>query len=256
VNRGGVNLGGVPDGIRWTLPDWPIPARVRAISTQRRGGVSMPPYDSLNLGDHVGDEPAAVAENRRRLVAAAGLPGQPCWLRQVHGSTVSDLDAAMPAATADAAVTRRAGRICVILAADCLPVLFASDSGAVVAAAHAGWRGLAAGVLEATVRAMDEPVARLVAWLGPAIGADDYEVGEEVRSEFLRRDPAAEPAFTANGRGRFQADLAWIARAQLAALGVTRLYGATVSTHAAAAGYFSHRRDGTTGRQASLNWLA
>jgi YfiH family protein len=250
-----VNRGDLPAGIRWIVPDWPVPARVRALSTQRRGGVSTGPYDSLNLGDHVGDERAAVAENRRRLVAAAGLPAQPSWLRQVHGSTVSDLDAAVPLATADAAFTRRAGQICVILAADCLPVLFASDGGSVVGAVHAGWRGLAAGVLEATLRAMDEPRARIMAWLGPAIGADDYEVGEEVRGEFLRREPAVEAAFSANGRGRFQADLARIARIQLAALGVTRLYGAEVSTRAAASDYFSHRRDGTTGRQASLIWL-
>ncbi len=241
--------------VAWTVPDWPAPRHVRALTTQRTGGVSAPPYQSLNLGDHVGDDAAAVAENRRRLASAASLPAPASWLRQVHGSRVANLDAGTDHEPADACITRRPGRVCAILAADCLPVLFTSESGSVVGAAHAGWRGLAAGVLRATLSAMSEPAATILAWFGPAIAAEHYEVGGEVRDEFLRRDPEAAAAFTANSRGRYQADLAEIARRQLAALGVTRLFGTAASTYGAPAAYFSHRRDGTTGRQASLVWL-
>jgi YfiH family protein len=241
--------------IVWIEPEWPAPASVRALSTQRTGGVSIARYASLNLGDHVADEPAAVAENRRRLRIAAALPADPSWLQQVHGSTVVDLDTGPPTGPADAAVTRRAGRVCALLTADCLPILLASDSGSVVGAAHAGWRGLAAGVIAATLRAMGVPAAGLLAWVGPGIGARHYEVGTEVREEFLRRDPAAERAFAAGSQGRFLADLPLIARRQLADLGVTRVYGSAASTYGEAENYFSHRRDGITGRQATLIWL-
>ena len=240
----------------WILPDWPAPPGVRALSTQRSGGVSAAPFDSLNLGAHVGDSAEAVAENRRRLCTAAGLPAEPVWLSQQHGTNVLDLDGADDApAGADASVTRRHGRICAILTADCLPVLLASDSAAGVAAAHAGWRGLAAGVIEATVRALALPPESLLAWLGPAIGPAHFEIGAEVREELLRADPQAEAAFAQNARGRYMADLATLARRRLERLGIARIYGCDACTCAAPEDYFSYRRDGRTGRQATLIWL-
>jgi hypothetical protein len=239
------------------------------------GGVSAAPYASLNLGDHVGDSAAAVAENRRRLNAAAGLPAEPVWLAQVHGTRVVDLDAPAqePLGPADAAFTRRRGRVCAILTADCLPLLLAADSGDLVAAVHAGWRGLAGGVIEATVRALQiaptlrtdaalgaAPVLRvaperLIAWLGPAIGSKHFEVGAEVREALLKDDLGAEGAFVPNARGRFMADLGELVRRRLAALGVGRIYGGGECTFAHGDRYFSHRRDGVTGRQATLIWL-
>jgi polyphenol oxidase len=242
----------------WIEPDWPAPAGVRALSTLRGGGVSAPPYASLNLGAHVGDAPEAVAANRRALAAAAGLPAEPAWLAQVHGAEVVDLDAVGHegiSPRADAAFTRRTGRVCAILTADCLPILLAADSGDVVAAAHAGWRGLAGGVIEATVRALGVAPARLMAWLGPAIGPQHFEVGSEVREALLQGDLGAQDAFVPNARGRFMADLAALARRRLAALGVSRVYGGGHCTFGDSERYFSHRRDGVTGRQATLIWL-
>jgi YfiH family protein len=240
----------------WIRPDWPAPPEVRALSTQRGGGVSTAPFESLNLGAHVGDAAEAVAENRRRLCIAARLPAEPVWLSQQHGTHVLDLDGAYDApAAADASFTHRPGRICAILTADCLPVLVASASGAGVAAAHAGWRGLAAGVIEATVRALALPPESLLAWLGPAIGPAHFEIGDEVREELLRADPQAEAAFERNARDRYMADLAALARSRLERLGVARIYGGDACTYAAREDYFSYRRDGQTGRQATLIWL-
>ncbi len=250
--------------LEWLTPDWPAPATVRALSTLRTGGVSGPPYASFNLGGHVGDDATAVVENRRALRAAAGLPAEPAWLEQVHGTHVMDLDSQAPAASrarpADAAVTRQSGRVCAILTADCLPVLLANDAGDRVGAAHAGWRGLAAGVIEATVAALGAPARQLLAWLGPAIGPRHFEVGAEVREEFLRRagagDTAAdETAFVPNARGRYTADLYALARRRLLRLGVERIYGGGECTYTDDARYYSHRRDGRTGRQATLIWL-
>jgi len=236
---------------------------VRALSTFRSGGVSTARYASLNLGDHVGDSLQAVGENRRRLKAAAGLAAEPAWLMQVHGTHVidldseSDCDASAPEllGPADAAFTRRRRRVCVILTADCLPLLFAADSGELVAAAHAGWRGLAGGVIEATVTALRVRPERLMAWLGPAIGPGHFEVGAEVREALLKGDSEAEAAFAPNARGRFMADLWLLARRRLAALGVERIYGGGQCTFGEGERYFSHRRDGMTGRQATLIWL-
>jgi YfiH family protein len=241
----------------WFEADWPAPRGVRALSTLRgdaRSGGSKTPYGCFNLGDHVGDDPIAVAENRRRLKVAAGLPGEPAWLSQMHGIGVADLDSPTAPGPADAAIARGSSKVCAILTADCLPVVFATDSGDTVAAAHAGWRGLAAGVIEATVRAMDVPAGSLVAWLGPAIGPEHFEVGAEVRDAFLVADPKAGEAFAPNNRGRFMADLGMLARRRLQALGVSRIYGGGECTFARADRYFSHRRDGTTGRQATLIW--
>jgi YfiH family protein len=237
-------------------PAWRVPRAVRAAFTLRAGGVSAPPFDSLNLGAHVGDSPAAVAENRRRMRARLNLPAEPAWLEQVHGTRVADLETPEEAGSAaDAVLTRRAGRVCAVQVADCLPVLFAARDASAVAVAHAGWRGLAAGVLEATVAKLGMAGGELIAWLGPAISARHFEVGDEVRAAFLARDPAARAAFAANARGRWQCDLAALARQRLAALGVTEVAGGGWCTYADPARFFSFRRDGRCGRMAALVWL-
>ena len=236
------------------VAEWGAPATVHYACTLRTGGVSAPPFASLNLGLHVGDAPAAVAENRRRVQAALALPRAPLWLDQVHGTRVADADREAAPAAADAAVTREPGRVLAIQVADCMPVLFASDDGRVVAAAHAGWRGLAAGVLEATVAAMKLDPQRIHAWLGPAIGAQHFEVGAEVRAAFVAQDPEAADGFTSNARGRWQCDLLRLARARLAASGVGRVSAANLCTYAQAERCFSYRRDGRTGRMAALIW--
>jgi YfiH family protein len=246
----------------WFDVDWPVPHGVRALSTLRgdwrgdagRNGVSKAPYGCFNLGDHVGDDPVAVAENRSRLKVGAGLPSEPSWLSQVHGIAVADLDSPAPRGPADAAIARGPGKVCAILTADCLPILLTTDSGDTVAAAHAGWRGLAAGVIEATVGAMGAPPGSLLAWLGPAIGPKHFEVGTEVRDTFLAGDAKAAEAFEPNARGRFMADLGVLARQRLQGLGVRRIYGGRECTFSQAERYFSHRRDGITGRQATLIW--
>jgi YfiH family protein len=246
-------------GVQILTPDWPAPPRVRAAFTLRQGGVSTAPYDSLNVGVHVGDDPAAVAENRRRIRAQLQLPEEPAWLEQVHGSEVLDLDEPRQAPTvglavADAVLTRRAGRVCAVQVADCLPVLLADRDGSAVAAAHAGWRGLAAGVLEGTVNKLAIEPERLIAWLGPAIGPKHFEVGEEVRRAFLAHDAGAAGAFAANTRARWQCDLAGLARRRLAALGVAAVFGGDSCTYADAGSFFSYRRDGCCGRMAALIW--
>lgn len=249
-----------PPQLAWLTPDWPAPATVRALSTLRTGGLSKPPFASFNLGGHVGDDAAAVEGNRRALRAAAKLPADPQWLEQVHGSCVTDLDSPGPARPADAAVTRQPGRICAILTADCLPVLLAGDAGDRVGAAHAGWRGLAAGVIEAAVAALGVPPRQLLAWLGPAIGPRHFEVGAEVREEFMRcagaGDTAADDAaFVPSARGRYMADLYALARRRLLRLGVEGIYGGGECTYTDEARYYSYRRDGSTGRQTTLIWL-
>jgi len=241
-------------------PDWPAPMGVGAAFTLRTGGVSAGPYASLNVGAHVGDRPDAVAENRRRVRAHLALPGEPAWIEQVHGTDVLELggpEAAPPCApVADAVIARRSGEVCVVQVADCLPVLFAARDGSAVAAAHAGWRGLAAGVLEATVRRLGVDAGSLLAWLGPAIGVRHFEVGSEVREAFLGDDPAAGAAFTANTRGRWQCDLVALARRRLHALGVAGIAGGEWCTYADPERFFSYRRDRQCGRMAALIWLA
>jgi YfiH family protein len=235
---------------------WEAPPGVQALCTLRTGGVSAPPWDSLNLGAHVGDDPGSVTENRRRVAAALGLPREPAWLDQEHGVRVADLDQSSEPGPADAAITREPGRVLAILVADCMPVLLAGEDGAVLAAAHAGWRGLSAGVLEATVAAMRTEARGIRAWLGPAIGAAHFEVGAEVREAFTAHAAEAAAAFAPNPRGRWQCDLAWLARARLAALGVQRVWNAAVCTYADRQRCFSYRRDGRTGRMAALIWRA
>jgi len=236
------------------IPDWPAPDNVRALQTLRTGGCSPAPWNSFNLGDHVGDEASRVAANRQLL--RASLPGEPCWLRQVHGVKVVDAASAPAGIEADAAYVRTAGSVCVVMTADCLPVLFCNRQGTVVAAAHAGWRGLLAGVLENTLATMRCPAGDVLAWLGPAIGPDNFEVGDEVRSAFVEPDAGANAAFQPLGQGKWLADLYALARRRLAAAGVVGIYGGTGCTVADGGRFFSYRRDGVTGRQASLIWLA
>nr|WP_245715506.1 peptidoglycan editing factor PgeF [Propionivibrio dicarboxylicus] len=239
------------------VPDWPAPAGVRALSTTRHGGFSQGKYSSLNLGDHVGDDPQAVLANRRRLEEL--VSGTPCWLNQVHGKTV--VDAAAFTATenrpdADAGYARQAGVICTVMTADCLPVLLCDDRGLVVAAAHAGWRGLLDGVLEATVAAMSVPGERLLAWFGPAIGPTAFEVGDEVRRAFLARDAGAARAFVPGAvDGKWLADIFLLARQRLTACGVERVFGGNCCTVNDPERFFSYRRDGQTGRMATMVWL-
>lgn len=242
--------------IGWITPDWPVPAHVRVLSTLRAGGVSAGPYASLNLAAHVGDGAAAVARNRLLLREAARLPAEPWWLEQVHGTDVVLHEGAGAPARADAAVAFQSGRVCAVMTADCLPVVFADRRGTRVATAHAGWRGLAAGVLEATIASLGAPAAELHAWIGPAISQAAFEVGAEVRAAFLARLPGSDECFAANERGRFQADLYGLARRVLQAAGVCNVHGGGWCTHDDAGRFFSFRRDGVTGRQATLAWLA
>jgi YfiH family protein len=263
-------------------PDWAAPAGVRSAFTLRGGGVSAAPYDSLNLGAHVGDATEAVRENRRRVRERLGLPAEPVWLQQVHGTLVVEIDAlgagdALGSGTpsgavsraeadasgdgeaarteADAAVTRARGQVCVIQVADCMPVLFAARDGSAVGAAHAGWRGLEGGVLEQTIAKLDVPPAQLLAWLGPTISQTNFEVGDDVRTAFMKGDAGAAAAFEANSRGRWQCDLYALARRRLAALGVSDVSGGGWCTFADASRFFSFRREGQCGRMAALIWM-
>ena len=252
---------------QFLVPDWPLVGRVRAAVTLRAGGVSGGPYDSLNLAAHVGDRAADVLENRRRVCAALALPTEPLWLEQVHGVAVADADAdavtegvtaaagAGAAPKADAAVTRRPGRVLAVLVADCLPVLLARADGAAIAVAHAGWRGLAGGVIEAAVAALQTAPEQVYAWLGPAIGPVHFEVGEEVRSALCAADPGATDAFVPNARGRWQCDLPALARRRLAALGLRRVYGEAPCTFSQPERFYSYRRERLTGRLAALLWI-
>ncbi|HVN41273.1 MAG TPA: peptidoglycan editing factor PgeF [Steroidobacteraceae bacterium] len=243
----------------WIGPEWPAPARVRVLSTLRTGGVSTGRYASLNLALHVGDDPTAVAENRRRLRMAARLPAEPLWLEQVHGArVVANVAPRAPGDAppqADACMATEPGRVCAVMTADCLPVVFSDRAGTCVAVAHAGWRGLAGGVLEATVAALKTPPTELLAWLGPAIGPAAFEVGAEVREAFLGRCEACAAAFTPNAAGRYQADLYALTRTALSALDVTAVFGGGWCTHRQAEAFFSFRRDRDTGRMATLAWL-
>ncbi len=238
-------------------PDWPAPARVRCVATTRAGGDSAPPYQSLNLGDHVGDQPGRVAANRRRLCEALALPSEPVWLEQVHGTRVVEAADSARGLPADAACSAQPGQVCVVMTADCLPVLFCNRQGTRVAAAHAGWRGLADGVLEATLERLQGDPEEVLVWLGPAIGPKAFEVGEEVREAFVTRQASAAGAFVPRDGhpGKWLADLYQLARLRLQAQGVKAIYGGDCCTFSDPERFFSYRRDGVTGRQASLIWL-
>lgn len=234
-------------------PDWPAPANVKALQTTRLGGVSTGVYASLNLGDHVKDQPQHVAANRQRLSPL--LPSEPVWLNQVHGIRVIDAAQANCLESADASISTRKQVVCVTMTADCLPVLLCDEAGTVVAAVHAGWRSLCDGVIEATVHAMPVASSSLMAWLGPAIGPRAFEVGGEVRAQFMAQDAQAEAAFVAHGE-KWLGDLYTIARQRLQQLGVTQVYGGGRCTYSEPETFFSFRREGDTGRMASLIWLA
>lgn len=237
-------------------PDWPAPARVQACCTTRSGGVSGGPFASLNLGDHVGDDPNCVARNRARLRDRLGLPAEPLWLRQLHGCEVAESDVAPSGCVADASVARSPGQVCAVMTADCLPLLLCDRNGQAVAAVHAGWRGLAAGVMERAVGALGVDPGQILAWLGPAIGPDAFEVGGEVRDQFLAADPGAGQAFRAGVAGRWLANLYTLARRHLEQVGVREVYGGGYCTYSDPGRFFSYRRDGVTGRMAGLIWLA
>ena len=238
--------------MNWLTPDWPAPASVKACVTTREGGVSEAPFDSLNLGDHVDDRPEAVAENRRRLTDHFSI--KPAWLQQVHGIAVALADPGL-VATADASWTATPGIACAAMTADCLPALFCNRAGTRVAAAHAGWRGLAAGVLEATLDTLDVPAEDVLVWLGPAIGPKAFEVGPEVREVFINQLPEAAEAFVpSDNAGKFMADIYLLARLRLAERGVTAVYGGGFCT-VTDPRFFSYRRAARTGRFASLVWL-
>ncbi|NUT89469.1 peptidoglycan editing factor PgeF [Pseudomonas corrugata] len=236
----------------WLIPDWPAPAWVKACVTTRAGGVSVAPFDSLNLGDHVDDDPTAVTENRRRLTEQFAI--RPAWLQQVHGIAVVEADPTQ-VATADASWTATPGIACTAMTADCLPVLFCNRAGTRVAAAHAGWRGLANGVLEATLDSLATPADEILAWLGPAIGPQAFEVGPEVREAFIAQLPQAVQAFVpSHNAGKFLADIYALARLRLAARGVSAVYGGGLCT-VTDPRFFSYRRSPRTGRFASLVWI-
>ena len=269
------------------IPDWPAPARVKAIQTTRQGGVSIAPYGSLNLGSHVGDNPLAVERNR--ILLNKLLPSEPVWLEQVHGTLVANADrascgcdtlltksadcgssrmAAPPAPDgstapcrggypqADACIVRHRESVCAVMTADCLPVLLCDAQGSVVGAAHAGWRGLCDGVIETTVLAMGVAPHSMMAWLGPAISQEAFEVGEEVRAAFVAIQPQATSAFITGQSGKWFADIYALARLRLNALGVTQIYGGGHCTYREREQFFSYRRDGVTGRMGTFIWLA
>lgn len=236
-------------------PDWPAPTSVKALSTTRQGGVSTGVYASLNLGSHVGDAIAAVEQNRVLLQQHAGFAETPAWLNQVHGCDVLDLAQWQGGlVTADAAVSRHAGKVCLVMTADCLPVLFCNVQGTQVAAAHAGWRGLCDGVLEQTLAHFANP-SDVMVWFGPAIGPGQFEVGAEVRAAFLQKNAAANQAFVPQGNSRYLANIYLLARQRLTTAGVSQFYGGEHCTVSEPDLFFSYRRDGQTGRMASCIWL-
>lgn len=241
---------------RYIIPDWPAPKNVRAASTTRQGGYSQAPYDSFNLGFRVADHPCAIAANHQCLKSDLKLPCEPMWLKQVHGTRVVKADKTALAIDADASYTQSAGLVCAVQTADCLPVLICNQQGTQVAAAHAGWRGLLNGVLEKTVETFEDPADDLMAWLGPAIGPQVFELNGEIREQFIAADPKAKQAFSLIADHRWLADIYQLARQRLANKGVLRVYGGQFCTYRDSARFYSHRRDqGNTGRMASLIWL-
>ncbi|MGQ7815609.1 peptidoglycan editing factor PgeF [Metapseudomonas furukawaii] len=237
----------------WLKPDWPAPACVRACVTTREGGFSLPPYEGLNLGSHVGDDPLAVERNRQALTDALGC--RPAWLSQVHGVQVVEANPSR-VDEADGSWTATPGVAASVLTADCLPALFCDRAGTRVAATHAGWRGLANGVLEATLDALALAPEEVLVWLGPAIGPEAFEVGPEVREAFVAQHPQAASAFRPSlNAGKFMADIYQLARIRLAARGVTAVHGGGFCT-VGDPRFYSYRRAARTGRFASLVWLA
>lgn len=239
--------------MNWIKPDWPLRSSVRAAMTLRKGGVSIGHYASLNPASHVSDNPAHVATNRAIIREQLQLPSEPVWLQQVHGVRVVKADGVSGTPEADASYTDQANVVCAVMTADCLPVLFCGDGGDIVAAAHAGWRGLQAGIIERTLNAMN--CREVSVWLGPAIGPEHFEVGEEVREAFLLNDHRSSAAFVPCGNNKWLADIYRLARLQLTTLGIDQVYGGDHCTVADPQRFYSYRRDGaTTGRMATLIW--
>ena len=246
------------------IPDWPAPVQVQAVSTGRNYGCSEGSFSSFNVGNHVGDKPNTVATNRAALVKTLGLTDQPCWLDQVHSTSVVNLDSyythrhketrSLP--TADGAVSSKSDRVCVVMTADCLPVLFCDTSGSRVGIAHAGWRGLASGILPAVIASMGVDPKNLMAWLGPAISQAAYEVGNEVREAFVSSDSDAGICFAENKSGHWQADLYGLAKRSLLSAGLQAIYGGDFCTYTDSDRFFSYRRTNPCGRMATLIWLA
>jgi polyphenol oxidase len=234
-------------------PNWPAPSSVRAAFTLRQpGGLSAGPYHSFNLALHVGDDPNRVAANRAALAQQLALPSAPLWLEQVHGARAVSFAEARQDARADGIYSNTAGEVCAVMTADCLPVLFCRRDGQAVAAAHAGWRGLAAGILEATAARLG--AGEILAWLGPAIGASAFEVGEEVRAVFCAHDSTAVAAFTPARPGHYWCDIYLLARQRLRRVGINAIYGGDLCTFSDAQRFYSYRRDGVCGRMAALIW--
>lgn len=233
-------------------PQWPAPKNILALSTTREGGVSTGAYDSFNLAHHVGDDPAHVKKNRARLQSFLPFENTPCWLSQVHGCEVVQADKVIETTEADASVTTKRRTACVIMTADCLPILLTTKTGSGVAAIHGGWRSLAAGIIENTVRALSCPPNEILAWLGPAISQAAFEVGPEVREIFLAKNPETQKAFQPNTNARWQANLHELARLTLQNLGIHDIYADPHCTHQNPTHFFSYRRDQQTGRMATL----
>ncbi|MEO9654559.1 peptidoglycan editing factor PgeF [Marinomonas sp.] len=238
---------------RFLMPDWPAPVNVKAYVSTRKGGVSEGEFDSLNLGGHVGDEPDHVVQNRHLFAQAIAMPDSLVWLSQVHGTAVKKLPSSCSDVPSDAAFTDIPQQVCAVLTADCLPVLFCDFAGTKVAVAHAGWRGLCEGVLEQTLAAFEGQ--EVMAWLGPAIGPEAFEVGSEVREAFIEKDSEAEQAFTQKDNGKWLGDLYRLAKQRLALAGVTNVYGGEFCTYLEKDRFYSYRRDGKTGRMASVIWI-
>ncbi len=240
----------------WLIPNWDAPQNIKAVMTTRQGGVSLMPFDSMNLGDHVNDDPKRVAKNRTSLKKRLNLPNDPFWLTQVHGVKIANADKqSTDTVEADASVAHKVGSVCAVMTADCLPVLFCNRQGTVVAAAHAGWRGLHAGILEQTVKSMNCLSSDVIAWLGVAISAQHFEVGAEVREAFISVQNEAIDAFIPSAKkGKWLADIYYLARLRLQAIGVTKITGGESCTYSHEKLFYSYRRKAKTGRMASLIW--
>jgi len=243
------------DQIEIIRPDWHAPENIVACTTTRRGGFSQGSWGEMNLASHVGDDPDHVRQNRSLLEDSLQLPSPPVWLEQVHGCEVAVADEQDAAISCDASTTRRPGVVCAVLTADCLPLLLCKHDGSQVAAVHAGWRGLAAGIIEQTILQMGCPDEQLLAWLGPAIGPRAFEVGSEVRDTFLAHEQQAQEAFRYQDNGKWLCDIYLLARQRLIGLGVNHIGGGDLCTYTGAERFYSYRRDGATGRMASLIWM-
>ncbi len=239
----------------WITPDWPAPSNIRAITTTRNGGFSHRPYDSMNISSYVGDDPKAVQKNREYLQSTLNTPSQPQWLEQVHGTLAVNAAHITEPVKADACYSNEKNIVCTIQTADCLPVLLCNKTGTTVAAIHAGWRGLADGIIEETIKAMACRGNELIAWLGPAIGPKAFESGDDVRNAFIAHDEQAKTAFIRQANGLWLADIYKLAQQRLAGQGVTACYGGNFCTYHDKERFYSFRRDQTTGRMATLIWL-